>query len=307
MMQHIALLSSRAAQSFKRDESSKIATVRKIDAMYPDKVLRQVKAAQEEKLIEARAKYWSLEERNALVDKVCIAFEAPYEKPEIEFLWSRGTATQVTDTSESKRPAAVKNAAQEPAMIAESIKRSTAPAKIAHSEAQRLDAAQFLAAQFLERKPLVSQPRGDRQNTQQRHRVTGTQNQAMIPQQKRIESRYEVSEHVSMSPDMLRGEAQEMDETPAKKLIRLSDTIKKLESEAKYEELIRAWVEYGACVRMEHSDTHPLLVRTHFSIATNYLRQKLVVQALQHFKASEEINSCNDCDKDKEAANFRCR
>jgi hypothetical protein len=102
-------------------------------------------------------------------------------------------------------------------------------------------------------------------------------------------------------------EADNFEETPAKKMARLSDTIKKLESEAKYDELIRAWVEYGACVRMEHSDAHPLLVRTHFSMATTYLRQKLVVQALQHFKAAEEINSCNDFDKDKEAANFRCR
>ena len=66
MMQHIAVLSSKASQTFKREESSKASHVRKIDTMYPDKALRQTKAAQEEKLIEARATYWGLEERNAL-------------------------------------------------------------------------------------------------------------------------------------------------------------------------------------------------------------------------------------------------
>jgi hypothetical protein len=71
MMQQISILSARAAQSFKRDETSKTSNLRRniIDA-YPDKALRQQKAAQEEKLIEARAKYWSHEERNALVEKV---------------------------------------------------------------------------------------------------------------------------------------------------------------------------------------------------------------------------------------------
>jgi hypothetical protein len=71
MMQQISILSARAAQSFKRDETSKTSNIRRniIDA-YPDKALRLQKAAQEEKLIEARAKYWSHEERNAMVEKV---------------------------------------------------------------------------------------------------------------------------------------------------------------------------------------------------------------------------------------------
>jgi hypothetical protein len=76
MMQHISILSARSAQSFKRDETSKTSNLRRniIDA-YPDKALRQLKAAQEEKLIEARAKYWSHEERNALVEKVIPHFK----------------------------------------------------------------------------------------------------------------------------------------------------------------------------------------------------------------------------------------
>lgn len=36
------------------------------------------------------------------------------------------------------------------------------------------------------------------------------------------------------------------------------------------DELVRAWVEYGACVRMEHGEKHIQLVRTHFYLATTY-------------------------------------
>ena len=276
MMQHIALLSAKASQNFKREESSKVSNGRKIDSMYPDKAARQLKAAQEEKLIEARAKYWSLEERNALLGQAIDPAEVGKRPP--------------------PKPA-------EPGLNSELIKRTTAPIKSIYHDQQR-----FIDPPMFDRERTVP-VRGDRvgnapSTIRQRH--GNVQKSSQVLQMRRTEARGETNEILYPQPQVPTQE-DEAEESPAKKLVRLSDTIKKLESEAKYEELVRAWVEYGACVRMEHSDTHPLLVRTHFSIATTYLRQKMVVQALQHFKASEEINSCNDYEKDKEAANFRCR
>lgn len=96
------------------------------------------------------------------------------------------------------------------------------------------------------------------------------------------------------------------------------------------DELLRAWVEYGACVRMEHGEKHPQLVRTHFYLATTYrerrahftpsrlrgcsllitvcsaVRQKLVAQALQHFKTADSVNT-QIGSKDPDSQNFHCR
>ncbi len=85
----------------------------------------------------------------------------------------------------------------------------------------------------------------------------------------------------------------------------VAERIKALEASGNYPELIKAWVEYGACVRMEHSDKDKLLVRTHFNLATTYLRQKLVLQALYHFKEADLVNQSNATSDD--AISFRCR
>jgi len=58
-------------------------------------------------------------------------------------------------------------------------------------------------------------------------------------------------------------------------------------------------------VRMQHSDKDKLLVRTHFNLATTYLRQKLVPQALYQFKEADLVNQANDAADD--ALSFKCR
>jgi hypothetical protein len=184
----------------------------------------------------------------------------------------------------------------------ETFKRPAIPVKNVHNELQRFGDHKAFENETRSTAPM----RGDRHGTVAsniRQRAAVSQRSGPTQQTRNMEKRRDTMENTNAVQVL----AEEHEECPSKKLVRLSDVIKKLESEAKYEELVRAWVEYGACVRMEHSDTHPLLVRTHFSIATTYLRQKMVVQALQHFKAAEEINSCNDYDTDKEAATFRCR
>ena len=74
MVQQIAVLAARATQAFKRKEASRTTAAAKrqdiIETMYPDRILRQQKAAQCEKILGARAKYWTLDERNGALDKV---------------------------------------------------------------------------------------------------------------------------------------------------------------------------------------------------------------------------------------------
>jgi len=94
--------------------------------------------------------------------------------------------------------------------------------------------------------------------------------------------------------------------TPEERKTQVAERIAALDGrDDNHEELIKAWVEYGACIRMEHSDTHPELVRAHFNLATTYLRHKYIPQALAHFKAAEAVNEANTDAPD--AAVFRCR
>ena len=104
------------------------------------------------------------------------------------------------------------------------------------------------------------------------------------------------------------GEAEAEDEvfvTPAERMEEVKKRIQKLENEGNYGELIKAWVEYGACVRILHSDKDKQLVQAHFNLATNYLRQKLVMQALYHFKEADTVNQAHTADDD--ALFFKCR
>eukprot|EP00961_Rhodomonas_salina_P107621 1449063-Rhodomonas_salina.2 len=65
-MQNIAILSSRASQSYKREELSKDSAMKRkhvMESMYPDRVRREEKQKQDEKLLQARADFWTPEVR----------------------------------------------------------------------------------------------------------------------------------------------------------------------------------------------------------------------------------------------------
>jgi len=68
LLQHIAVLAARAAQSIKREGVPKeiaASTRRKqlLDAMCPDRLRREAKTAQDEKLVEARTAFWTPKDR----------------------------------------------------------------------------------------------------------------------------------------------------------------------------------------------------------------------------------------------------
>jgi tetratricopeptide (TPR) repeat protein len=107
-----------------------------------------------------------------------------------------------------------------------------------------------------------------------------------------------------MSKEEEEGEDEEF-VTPKQRMEEVRKRIESLGGESDYEELIKAWVEYGACVRMEHGDKDRLLVRTHFNLATTYLRQKLVIQALGHFQEADLVNKANSAAEDFNF--YRCR
>jgi hypothetical protein len=254
LLQHIAVLSARAALSMKREDVPKEAaasTRRKklLDQMNPDRMRREAQAARDEKLVEARTAFWTPKDRGH-VPRVRPTTAGP-----------RGTEPAARDRSfngMSETNAARPGTGRGPRL------RVPAP------------------------RPRPESSRGAR--------GAGSGSAAFA----QAEEQDDAEDGTGSAGD------DEVFLTPAERKRAVAERIAALEGqEDAHDALVRAWVEYGACVRMEHSDTHPELVRAHFNLATTYLRGKCVPQALAHFKAADSVNEANP--RAPDAGVFRCR
>lgn len=250
LLQHIAVLAARAAQSIKREGVPKeiaASTRRKqlLDSMCPDRLRREAKAAQDEKLVEARTAFWTPKDRG----------HVPRARPAV-------TANKAADASAQDTSAEGLGGTEAPV-------RTGPGARVA-------------------RRPLAARPRP----MSGRGGGGGGGGWAGEEGGGREGSGEEEDEEVFL--------------TPEERKTQVAERIAALDGrDDNHEELIKAWVEYGACIRMEHSDMHPELVRAHFNLATTYLRHKYIPQALAHFKAAEGVNEANPGAPD--SAVFRCR
>ena len=262
MLKSIAILRAKAGSSIRREvQEDLIDPFQKarmtMDKIYPAKLRIEKKAAQDEKIVDARAKFWTPEDRKM-----------------------RGAEDLKTKTLESKR---------------------TRPPSASLSE-ERLKAIDTKGVQVAighGRQVAALALRGH-------HRDAHLQ---LHPDANRSKFQRKQEKPASRSPPLDVSYEDEEDseylQPPSVRLEIIQERIKKLNEEGNFEELIKAWVEYAACVRMQHSDSHPLLVRSHFHLATTYLRLKMIVQALFHFKAADNINQLNP--QTDESLAFRCR
>lgn len=284
LLKEIAILANRAMLSMRRGEEGKtkdFAQKRKelMDTMYPDRVRRELKAQQEEKLLEARAAFWTPDNRKTLgaVDKASVANQsraggdtgggrprAAHRKPDDNLIITEGNATANVRAGDNQHRTQFWGA---------------------HPAQQRA----------MERPATGSRPRRAQRAGAVRPETAGAS---------RAADRGGPTSGWQDGHDEQEEEAELFD-TPSKRMQNVAERIKQLEDQGNYEELIKAWVEYGACVRMQHSDKDKLLVRTHFNLATTYLRQKLVPQALYQFKEADLVNQCNTTEED--ALSFKCR
>eukprot|EP00960_Hanusia_phi_P059597 764228-Hanusia_phi.AAC.2 len=270
MLKSIAILKTKAGASLRRDEADDlIDPLQKmrinIDQIYPAKLRIEKKAAQGEKVVDARAKFWTPEDRKM-----------------------RGAEDLKAKGPENKRmrpPSATKQLSEERERDKGVRSFPVAPPAMGHG---RQGATLSLRAHTRDA------------GLQQVHPDMISRRKFQTKQEKPISRSPPVEDR-----EMEEEEDSEYLQPPAVKLEIIQERIKKLNEEGNFEELIKAWVEYAACVRMQHSDSHPLLVRSHFHLATTYLRLKMIVQALFHFKAADNINQLNPQTDDSLA--FRCR
>jgi len=281
LLKEIAVLANRAMLSLRRGEEGKtkdFVQKRKelMDTMYPDRVRRELKAQQEEKLLEARAAFWTPDNRKTLG-----AVDGMVNQSRV--------GVDVT----GGRPRAANRKQPDESLI---ITEGNATANMRAGENQHR--AQYWGAPPAQQRAIVLPATGGRQRAQRatRPQTAGASRAADrgMPTTGWQDGNSQQEETEVLDPPK-----------PSERMQNVAERIKQLETAGNYEELIKAWVEYGACVRMEHSDKDKLLVRTHFNLATTYLRQKLVPQALYQFKEADLVNQANDAADD--ALSFKCR
>lgn len=272
LLKEIAILSNRAMLSMRRGEDGKakdFAQKRKElkDIVYPDRVRRELKAQQDEKLLEARAGFWT---------------PAAARRCQKSTMGNQGKAWSAAQNC--KQP-------NDDLLITKGV--ATANLRVGDDQHR----TQTWGADPAQQRALVRPSTGRRQRGQRgvRPQTAGTR---------------QVEDRAEATGGWQDGSGEEAGETevfikPTDKIVQVVEKIKQYEAEANYDKLIKAWVEYGACVRIEYSDKDRLLVRTHFNLATTYLRQKLTAQALYHFKEADLLNQENAHTED--ALFFKCR
>lgn len=274
LLKEIAILANRATLSMRRGEESRtkdFVQKRKelLDTMYPDRVRREMKAQQDEKLLEARAAFWTPDNRKTM--------GAVDHSSAIHHGTGRG----------ARSAAPTRKHHEENLIISESDHRHRTQSWGGHAAQQRATVRPVTAVR-------------------KRVHGAGARPRTAGP------SRGQDSEApISGLQDRADGHGEDNDaelrrcKMPSELMQEVTERIKDLEAKGSYDELIKAWVEYGACVRMLYSDKDKLLVRTHFNMATTYLRQKLVKQAIYHFQEADMVNQANSTADD--ALSFKCR
>ena len=248
-----------------------------LDTLYPDRVRRELQAQQHEKLLEARASFWTPDNRKTMgaVEKSAVVNQ------------SKAGGEGRTGVAPHRKHA------EDNIVITEGLARPNV----------RLEDDQHRTrwiAHPAQQRAVVRPATGGRQRAPR-----GGAARPQTAGAGRAADRDETYGMVHENDGEVTTDEAENFITPKQKMQDVAERIKALEASGNYPELIKAWVEYGACVRMEHSDKDKLLVRTHFNLATTYLRQKLVLQALYHFKEADLVNQSNATSDD--AISFRCR
>jgi tetratricopeptide (TPR) repeat protein len=287
LLKEIAVLTARAMQHVRRGEEAKakdLTMKRKefLDSLYPDRVRRELKEKQDEKLLEARAAFWTPESD---LRKTAKAVGGAGEKVV--------RVAKPGDAGGRVRGAPHGQHAADTLIITEggAMANVRAPADGQH----RMQVWGASPAQQRQVRPATGgRQRAPRGGAGRRQTAGGSRpddREAPIPAWAEGDAEPGVEAEVFITPDA--------------RMEDVKKRIQELESKGDYGELIKAWVEYGACVRILHSDKDKQLVQTHFNLATNYLRQKLVMQALYHFKEADTVNQANASDAD--ALFFKCR
>jgi hypothetical protein len=285
LLKEISILANRAMLSMRRGEEGKtkdFAEKRKdlLDTLYPDRVRRELQAQQHEKLLEARASFWTPDNRKTM---------GAVEKSAVVNQSKAGGEGRTGVATHSHRKHAEDNI-----VITEGLARPN----------MRLEDDQHRTRTWIahpaQQRAVVRPATGGRQRAPR-----GGAARPQTAGAGRAADRDETYGMVHENDGEVTTDEAENFITPKQKMQDVAERIKALEASGNYPELIKAWVEYGACVRMEHSDKDKLLVRTHFNLATTYLRQKLVLQALYHFKEADLVNQSNATSDD--AISFRCR
>ena len=287
LLKEIAVLAARAMQHVRRGEEAKakdLTMKRKdfLDSLYPDRVRRELKEKQDEKLLEARAAFWT---PDSDLRKTAKPVSGAGEKVV--------RVAKPGDAGGGSVRGAPHGHAADNLIITEggAMANVRAPADGQHR-------MQVWGASPAQQRP-VRPATGGRQRAQRggagRRQTAG----GIRPDDK------EAPIPAWAEGDAESGAEAEVFITPDERMEDVKKRIHELENKGDYGELIKAWVEYGACVRIMHSDKDKQLVQTHFNLATNYLRQKLVMQALYHFKEADTVNQANASDAD--ALFFKCR
>jgi len=273
LLKEIAVLANRAMLSTRRGDEHKakdFAQKRKelLDTMYPDRVRRELKAQQDRMLLETRANFWRPEDRRALgaVDR---------------------SVTSAGEAGGARRAAPNRQSPEDNLIITEGSVTDQHRTQVTGGHPAQQRAVVRPATGVRSRAP-----RGGAQRPRTAGAGRATDRDALLAGRQ------------DGNNEQVEGGA-EVFQTPTERMEQVKVRIETLEEAGKYDELIKAWVEYGACVRMQHGDKDRLLVRTHFNLATTYLRQKLVIQALYHFKEADVVNQANGGADD--ALSFKCR
>jgi len=292
LLKEIAVLANRAMQHMRRGEEARakdLTQKRKelMDSMYPDRVRRELKEKQDEKLVEARAAFWK---PDSDLRKVA--------KPVGGGAGDKGWAAKPGGPGDAgggrTRGLAHGKHTDDTLVITEggAMANMRVPADGAPHRSQAFGAH---PAQQRSVRPTTGGrqrvPRGGPVRRQTAGGGRAVDREAPIPGWQEGD-----------------GEAVADDEvfvTPEERMEKVKEDIQKFENEGNYAELINLYVEYGACVRMLHSDTDKQLVQIHFNLATTYLRQTLVMQALYHFKEADTVNQAQAADD--HALFFKCR